>query len=268
MLIEALQSVFAQTLPPDEIIIVDCGSNDGTREAVSGYSQRGVIFLETKTSGASAQRNAGISRAKSDFIAFLDDDDIWHPQKLKIQMNFLETHPEIAMVSSANIRMKNNITIKKPNWIFGDLYMKLFMESFIHTSTVVIKKDVFGDVGDFNENYKRAEDYDMWLRISRNFPLAHLKSPLAWIRKCETRLSNDKIDLRNTAMKVLKEHYDPDKIPESKYKKRISDLEISLGRRYVKAGNKEEGKRIFLSAIKRYPYRMRPYRYLLSTIMK
>jgi len=266
-LIEAIKSVFAQTRTPDEVIVIDCGSKDGTKNVVYTYNDR-IIFLESKFPGASAQRNAGISQAKCDFIAFLDDDDIWHPQKLKIQMNFLETHPGIAMVSSANVRIEDNITIKKPNWIIGDLYTKLFMESFIHTSTVIIKKDVFDKIGRFNEHYMRAEDYDLWLRISRIFLLAHIKSPLAWIRKCETRLSNDKIDLRNTAMKVLKEQYDPGKIPESKYKKRISDIEISLGRRYVKAGNKEEGKKQFLSAIKRYPYRLRPYRYLLSTIIK
>ena len=267
MLIEAIKSIFTQTLLPDEVIIVDCGSKDGTRDAVLGYSQK-IIFLETKTPGASSQRNTGISQAKSDFIAFLDDDDIWHPEKLKIQMKFLETHPEIAMASSENVRIKHKIKIKKSDWIFGDLYMKLFMKSFIHTSTVVIKKDVFDKVGGFNENYKRAEDYDMWLRISRSFPLAHTKTPLTWIRKSKNRLSNDKFDLRNSAIKVIKENYDPEKIPKRKLNKRISDIEISLGRRYVKAGNKEEGNKHFLSSIKRYPYRIRPYRYLLSTIIK
>lgn len=264
---EAINSVFAQTLLPDEVIIVDCGSKDGTKDAVLKSSQK-ITFIETKISGASAQRNTGISHAKGDFIAFLDDDDIWHPQKLKIQMDFFETHPEIAMTSSEIVRIEDNIIIKKPSWVFGDLYLKLFMESFIHTSTVIIKRDVFDKVGHFNEHYLRAEDYDLWLRISRIFSLAHTTSPLAWIRKCETRLSNDKIDLRNTAMKVLKEQYDPHKISERKYEKRISNIEISLGRRYVMAGNREEGKKQFLSAIKRYPFSIRPYRYLLSTIIK
>lgn len=193
---------------------------------------------------------------------------MWHPEKLKIQMEFLKTHPEISMVSSENVRIKHDIKIKEPNWLFGDLYAKLFMKSFIHTSTAIIKKSVFDEIGGFNENYIRAEDYDMWLRISRSFSLAHIKSPLAWIRKCKTRLSNDKIDLRNTAKEVLQKQYDPDKISKSKYNKRISGLEISLGRRYVMAGNKEEGKKQFLSAIKRYPYSTRPYRYLLSAIIR
>jgi glycosyltransferase involved in cell wall biosynthesis len=266
-LIEAIESVFAQTLIPDEVIVVDCGSKDGTGKAIYAYNGR-IIFLESKVPGASAQRNIGISHAKGDYMAFLDDDDIWHPEKLKIQMGFLKTHSEIAMASSENVRIKQKIKIKKSEWVFGDLYMKLFMKSFIHTSTVVIKKDVFDEVGGFNENYKRAEDYDMWLRISRSFPLAHIQTPLTWIRKSKNRLSNNKIDLRNSAIKVINKNYDQKKIPKRKLNKRISDIEISLGRRYVKAGNKEEGKKQFLSAIKRYPYSIRPYRYLLSTIIK
>ncbi|MBW1820529.1 MAG: hypothetical protein JRI92_02010 [Deltaproteobacteria bacterium] len=142
------------------------------------------------------------------------------------------------------------------------------MKSFISTPTVIIRKDVFGRVDGFNENYKSAEDYDLWLRISRSFPLAHTKTPLTWIRKSKNRLSNDKIGLRNSAIKVIKENYDPEEIPKRKLNKRISGIEISLGRRYVKAGKKEIGKKQFLSAIKRYPYSIRPYRYLLSAIIK
>lgn len=267
MLLEAIKSVFTQTLPPDEVIIVDCGSTDGTKEVVQKYHQS-ISFIETKISGASAQRNIAIFKANGNYIAFLDDDDIWHPEKLKIQMGFLETHPEVSMASSGSIRMGYDIKIDRPKWICGDLYKKLFMKSFISTPTVVVRKDVFDRIGGFNENYKRAEDYDLWLRISRRFPLAHTKTALAWVRKSTTRLSNDKIDLRNTAMKVLKKQYDPEKISKMKYKKRISGIEISLGRRYVLAGNKEKGKKHFLSAIKRYPYSIRPYRYLISAIIK
>ena len=266
-MIEAIESVFAQTLIPDEVIVVDCRSNDGTKKAVYNYNDS-IIFLETKVPGASAQRNIGISHAKGDYIAFLDDDDIWHPEKLKIQMSFLEQHPEISMVSSGNIRIGYNINTHRPNWIMGDLYNKLFMKSFISTPTVVVKKDVFDKIGAFNENYKRAEDYDLWLRISRCFHLAHTKMPLTWIRKSKNRLSDNKIDLRKSAIKVIQENYDPKKISQRKLNRRISGIEISLGRRYIKSGNKQEGKKQFLSAIKRYPYRIRPYRYLLSTIIK
>jgi glycosyltransferase involved in cell wall biosynthesis len=267
MLIEAIKSVFAQTRLPNEVIVVDCGSKDGTKKAVYDYND-GIILLESNVPGASAQRNIGISHAKGDYIAFLDDDDVWHPDKLKIQMEFLEDHPEIAMASSENIHMGYTIRIHRLKWIHGDLYIKLFMESFIHTSTVVIRKDVLNKIGGFNEDYKRAEDYDLWLKISFSFPIAHAKTPLTWIRKSETCLSSDKIDLRKTAIKVLRENYDPKKIPKRKFGKRISDLEIYLGRNYVKDGNKEEGKRQFISAIKRYPFRTRPYRYLLGTLLK
>jgi glycosyltransferase involved in cell wall biosynthesis len=267
MLMDALKSIFAQTRLPDEVVVVDCGSKDGTGKAVYEYNDR-IILLESKVRGASAQRNIGISHAKGNYIAFLDDDDVWHPDKLKLQMEFLEEHPEIALTSSGNIQLGSRIRIDRLNWIHNDLFMKLFMDSFIHTSTVVIMKNVLNTIGGFNENYKRAEDYDLWLRISRSFPIAYTRTPLTWIRESETCLSNDKIDLRKTAISVLKENYDPNKIPKRKFRKRISDLEIYLGRNYVKNGNKKEGKKQFVSAIKRYPFRTRPYRYLLGTLLK
>ncbi|MCP4370178.1 MAG: glycosyltransferase [Deltaproteobacteria bacterium] len=266
-LTEAVNSVFAQTLLPDEIIIVDCGSQDGTKKAFYDYNEP-IKFFETKIPGASAQRNFGISNAKGSYIAFLDDDDIWHPEKLNIQIGFLEQHPEISMISSGNIRIGYDIKIDRPKWILGDLYKKLFMKSFISTPTVLVKREVFDRVGCFNENYKRAEDYDLWLRISRCFHLAHTKTPLTWIRKSKNRLSDNKIDLRNSAIKVIQENYDPEKISQRKLNRRISGIEISLGRRYIKSGNKQEGKKQFLSAIKRYPYSVRSYRYLISTMLK
>jgi len=128
MLLEAIKSVFTQTLLPDEVIIVDCGSKDGTKEAVYEYNKP-IRFLETKIPGASAQRNIGIFKAKGNFIAFLDDDDIWHPEKLKIQVQFLKTNPEIAMTSSGNVRMGCEIKIDRPKWICGDLYKKLFFHT-------------------------------------------------------------------------------------------------------------------------------------------
>jgi glycosyltransferase involved in cell wall biosynthesis len=266
-LFEAINSVFDQTLLPDEVIVIDCGSKDGTKEAIYKY-HKPIRFLETKFSGASAQRNIGISEAKGSYIAFLDDDDIWHPEKLKIQMEFLKQHPEISMASTGNIRFGSDIKTQRHSWIKGDLYKKLFMKSFISTPTVVVKRDVFDKIGVFNENYKRAEDYDLWLRVSRCFHLAHTKIPLTWVRKSKNRLSNNKIDLRKSAIKVIQENYDPEKISTKELNKRISGIEISLGRRYIKSGKRQEGKKQFLSAIKRYPYSIRSYRYLISTIFK
>jgi len=133
MLLEAIESVFAQTLLPDEVIIVDCGSKNGTKDAVLGYSQK-VIFLETKIPGASSQRNTGISKAKNDFIPFLDDDDIWHPEKLKIQMQFLKTNPENAMASSGNVRIRCEIKFDRPKWICGDLYKTFYEKFYFHTN--------------------------------------------------------------------------------------------------------------------------------------
>ena len=267
MVQDAIDSVFSQTYRPLELIVVDSGSNDGTKEAVLGLD-KGVIYLESKTKGPSSARNMGISSATGDYIAFLDDDDLWHPEKIEIQIEFLKRHPDVAMVSSDTVSQDEDITPKNEPWIFGDLYPRLFMESFVSTPTVVVRRDVVEEVGGFNEKYIRAEDYDLWLKIAKVFPIAHLKAPLVLVRKSPNRLSGDKIDLRITAKKILEGHYDPERISERKFKKRMSDLNIYLGREYMKAGEREKGVECFRSAIKLTPLRLRALRYRLRALFR
>jgi len=120
----------------------------------------------------------------------------------------------------------------------------------------------------FNESYLRVEDYDLWLRIAAALPTAHFHHPLAWIRKSPTRMSDDKIDLRKTAKKVLMEHYDPDRIPRRHFSRRMSDLEIYCGREYLKLANRDMAERCFRAAVNWTPLRPRPYRYLLTGIFR
>jgi len=94
---EAIQSVLAQTCPPEEIIVVDDGSTDHTREKVRSFGER-ICYLFQENRGASSARNAGVDRSRGRFLAFLDSDDVWVPQKLEWQMDHLIRHPETAMV--------------------------------------------------------------------------------------------------------------------------------------------------------------------------
>ena len=142
------------------------------------------------------------------------------------------------------------------------------MKSYVSTPTVVVRRDVFDTVGVFNESYLRVEDYDLWLRIAAHYPTAHFHHPLAWIRKSPTRMSDDKIDLRRTAKKVLMEHYDPDRIPRRHLSRRMSDLEIYCGREYLKVGERDMAGRCFRAAVNWTPFRLRPYRYLVTGIFR
>ncbi len=265
---EAVESVLSQSCLPNEIIVVNSGKDKLTSNMFSDTNTVKIEVLDVESLGPSAARNRGIYRANGDYIAFLDDDDLWHSEKLKIQMEYLEQHPEIYMVSSRMISIGGDIKVKKGPWISGDLFCELYMKSLIPTPTVVAKKEVFDEVGVFNEKIMRAEDYDLWLRITRSFLTAHLKAPLGWVGRGAGRLSDDKIDLRNNSIRILKEYYDPERISRRKYKKRMSELEIYLGREYVKIGEMEKGKEHFVSAVRVNPLSRRPYRYLLRYLIR
>ncbi|MBN1882145.1 MAG: glycosyltransferase [Deltaproteobacteria bacterium] len=270
MLTEAIQSVLDQSLPADEILVVDINSTDETRSVLEAFKDV-VTPLSVEKNGPSPARNRGIAAARGEYVAFLDDDDLWHPEKLRIQMAFLEANREVAMASADTVRLGEDIREIRPDrsyWIQGDLFPRLFMKSYVSTPTVIVRRDVFEAVGVFNESYLRVEDYDLWLRIAAARPTAHFQHPLAWVRKSPSRMSDDKIDLRRTAKKVLMEHYDPDRIPRRRLSRRMSDLELYCGREYLKLGDRDMAGRCFRAAVDWTPFRPRPYRYLLTGMFR
>jgi glycosyltransferase involved in cell wall biosynthesis len=266
MLREAIESALAQTYTPMEIIVVDNGPRAEAAPVTAQFSDRGVILIRSLEIGPSASRNAGIARARGRYVAFLDDDDLWHQDKLSVQMEFLHRHTDIAMASCRVVSYGDKITARRKPWVFGDLYAELFMESFIATPSVIVRRDVFDSVGLFDVRYHRAEDYDLWLRIADAFRVAHLKAPLVWIRRSPIRLSDDKIDLRKSAMTVLRERYNPDKVGPRQFDRRMSDLLVYMGRELGKKGDRAGARRNFLEAIKLTPFRPRPIRYFICSV--
>ncbi len=265
MLREAIESVLAQTRRPLEVIVVDNGPRAQGAAVVEEFGRR-VILIRSSDPGPSASRNAGIKRARGGYIAFLDDDDLWHPEKLSVQMEYLERHADCAMASCELTPHGGEIRVRKTPWIAGDLYARLFMESFAATPSVVVRRDVFNTVGLFDVRYLRAEDYDLWLRIADAFPISHLKAPLVWVRKSPLSLSSDKIDLRMSAMAVLRERYNPDKVGQRRFNRRMSDLLVFLGREEARLGDTQAARRHFVEAARLTPFRPRPIRYLVGTV--
>jgi len=270
MLAEAIKSVLDQTRPADEILVVDINSTDDTESVLETFRDV-VTVLSVDRDGPSPARNRGIAASRGDYVAFLDDDDLWHPEKLKVQMEFLEANGTVAMVSADTVPLGEKIADMRRGrsyWTQGDLFPRLFMKSYVSTPTVIVRRDVFDEVGVFNESYLRVEDYDLWLRIAAARPTAHFRHPLAWIRKSPNRMSDDKIDLRRTAKKVLMEHYDPDRISRRSLSRRMSDLEVYCGREYLKLGDADMAGRCFRAAVNWAPFRPRAYRYLLTGILR
>lgn len=170
---EAIDSILAQTIPPLEIIVVDDGSTDGTRELLLSYGNRIAPFFQ-ENRGVSAARNLGIVQAKGRFIAFLDSDDLWEKGKLACQLDFFRKNPEARICQTGEIwirRGKRVNPMKKHAKLSGMIFEPSLRLCLVSPSAVMIRRDLLDEVGLFDETLPACEDYDLWLRIACRYPI-------------------------------------------------------------------------------------------------
>jgi len=256
---EAMESVLTQTYPSYEIIVVDDGSIDRTKETIDGLRVKGEVckidikYIYQENKGPAAARNKGIKEAKGDYIAFLDSDDLWLPEKLERQMALLR-QSNYAMVYSDMSHEVDGEEIyrsylKEKKYKFygnGDVYKQLLRENFIFTPTVIVKKAVIKSVGYFDERYKICEDYKMWLKIAKDYKIGFLDEPLVIRRRNKSNITQDKFLFIASGINLFRELLDNNhdqktkKIINNELYRRIFDLgyyhwdkgNISLAREY------------------------------------
>ena len=176
----AIQSVLIQSYTPYEIIIIDDGSNDGTKEWLKDNFPN-VKYIYQMNSGVSSARNKGIKFARGDWIALLDSDDEWLPSKLKDQAYEIELNPAAKFLHTNEIWIRNGVRVnqmKKHKKYGGYIFEKCLDMCRISPSSVLIKKDIFDEIGMFDETLKVCEDYDLWLRFASKYPVHFLDQPL------------------------------------------------------------------------------------------
>ena len=181
-LARAIQSVINQSLSPFEILIVDDGSNDGTEEWVKDNFQN-IKYIYQNNHGVSSARNIGIENAYGDWVAFLDSDDEWLPNKLYEQVKAIDSNPEIKFFHTNEIWIRNGIRVnqmKKHKKYGGYIFEKCLDICRISPSSALIQKEVFDNIGIFDESLRVCEDYDLWLRITSKYPVVFLDVPLIY----------------------------------------------------------------------------------------
>lgn len=178
---EAVASVMAQTWKDFQVLIVDDGSSSDAIDELQNknWRDRRVKLIRQEHRGVSSARNRGISEAQGTFIAFLDDDDLWRPEKLERQMEFFRAHPEAVIVQTDEIWMTQKQDGRlcrvfpkryhqKPN---GHILPASLYRCLVSPSAVCLRKSVFDQIGVFDENLPACEDYDLWLRLGRVHPV-------------------------------------------------------------------------------------------------
>lgn len=244
---EAIDSVLDQTFRNFELIVVDDGSTDKTSELLLSYDKK-IKVIKKANKGPSSARNRGIKAAKGEWIAFLDSDDAWKPDKLEKQMQFIKDNPDIKICQTEEIWVRNGKRVnprKKHEMHSGWIYEQCLRLCIVSPSSVIIHKDVFEKVGLFDETLLACEDYDLWLRVAPYFPICLVREKLIVKQGGHADQQSRKISsLDCLRIKAILKSLESDNLNESQYEAAVLELNKKCsvyGNGCIKRGKKEEG---------------------------
>ena len=253
----AIKSVLNQTYQDFEIIVVDDGSTDNTGEIIRGFKDKRVKYIKKykENKGSSVARNIGIKVARGKYIALLDSDDEWLPEKLDKQIKVLQSEsPEVGVVYSNLLYIDENgknmskfRNPKKEGYIYEDLLGKNYVGT---NSTLLIRKECFNRVGLFDDLLNTQQDWDMWIRIAKYYRFVLIKVPLVKYRLHSNQIS------RNLELKIITANRILVKYANELEKRRgvHSKHYFYIGLRFCRIGKTKEGRRYLLKAISLYPF--------------
>ena len=281
---ETIDSVLAQTYPAYEVIVVDDGSSDRTRELVTERFGTRVRLVVQENQGPSAARNAGAAAARGDYLAVIDADDIWLPKKLSGQVEILKQNPDIGFLCGNMVEFDDTSRDEQDHFskrgltqeYFGhavyvkDAFRKLFFKNFISTSTVLMRTSVFRDSGGFDPSFRFSEDYLLWLRISRITCLGYQPDVWTLKRKHSFNLTNDigvNVKIRPRVLdQIMKEHSDYIALKNINVSQRYAYAYFQLGRWRLYMDRNPRVSQNFLRSL-RYRLSFRTALYFVLTTM-
>ncbi|MCA9467859.1 MAG: glycosyltransferase [Nitrospira sp.] len=263
----AVESVLSQSYPPHEIIVIDDGSTDNTREVLKIFEGK-VRCLYQENRGPSAARNAGIRVAEGDLISFLDADDLWTSNKLDSQYAYMMAHPEIAMVFSDHeefnekgmsldsylgTKLKSFAVFPIETGPIENAFEKLVVENFISTPTVMVRKACLEKTGLFDEEIWSVEDRDLWLRISATFPIACIPKKFCKRRFHQGNISRQQELTLQGRVRVLEKNRKLFRylVPDAAWQSQLAGHYLDLGFLLLQKGRKWEA---FQAGIKTLSY--------------
>jgi glycosyltransferase involved in cell wall biosynthesis len=285
---ETINSVLNQTFSDFELIVIDDGSTDRTRQIVSSYGAS-IRLITQANAGVCKARNRGIREAAGRYLCLMDHDDYWFPDKLSLQMDIMERHPEAGLVYSsfswwfpdangAFPRVEAYIENPCPEGIDEDfsgwIYHLLLLDCWVLTSSALIRAEVFGRCGMFDESLPYSEDWDLWLRIAREYQFIKLKKSLTLYRQhaYQGNLIARDIDYRTDLLTRAVEKWglcSPDGrcITKQEFRQTISRYHRDFGIRHLLSGNLRIANRSFIKSWLTSPVSLKSLAYIPAGLL-
>ena len=258
----AITSVLNQTFQDFEIIVIDDASNDHTREVIANFNNARIKVIHNQISkGAAGARNIGIVNTNCEYIAFLDDDDEWLPEKLQIQTCLLDNSPpEVGgVLTGYTIEKMSERIVSTVNYAMIDLPKG----NPIATSSVLLRRECFEKCGLFDESMLACSDYDMWIRMSKKFSFKIIENTLVKCYINENGISLNYEKKSRSLEILLKKHEDFFKRDYKGYSKQY----LELGVIYCYNGELQNGRKAFGKSIRENPFEIRNYfNFILSLL--
>lgn len=269
----SIDSALSQTYQNFELLIINDGSTDNTADIVRPYlTDPRIIYLERANGGVAAARNTGLEHAQGKYIAFLDQDDLWLPTKLALQVAALEQDEAAAFVYSNQDYIDddgNKVDFPWVTGIAGHCFAALLQRNFISVLTVLIRKAVIDDVGRFNEQLAGTDDYELWLRVTLKYPIKYLDLPLALYRFHGSNFSKNKFKMTVLFLKALNtlfaEHPEAYRLVSTReLNARLFELHSQIGDWYSWYNQDyQQGRHYYGLALKNKPWALKTYRRFL-----
>ena len=276
---QALDSVFAQTFRDYEVICVDDGSTDASIAVIGEYSKR-VTLVRQANAGPSAARNAGVERATGRYVAFLDADDLWYPEKLRRQLAVIEWDHNVVLAHCNYDRsdiegkiVKYGAALKERASSLSSPLGRLIGEGHVPPSAMLVRREVFESVGMFDSELLYFEDFDLCARLKREGSFAFLEEPGMCIRLhtgSHTRSYGNSIKILRSQERFLlrmRELYGSDPEKQAIIKILLADCYSNFGMNQVMVGHRGEGRLMFCRSLRYNPFKFRTYSRLLRAFL-
>ena len=249
LLPKAIDSLLAQTYRHFEIIIVDDGSTDNTRASLKKYHNDRIRYVYQENRGPAVARNRGIEEAQYSFLAFLDSDDWFAPEKLAIQLTRMQEEPHYLISHTDEIWYRRGKLLnqkKRHHKPGGYIFARCLELCTVSMSTVMVRRELFDSIGLFDETLPCCEDYDFWLRVSIEQPFLKIDEPLTLKDggrpdeiSVQYRVGMDKYRIASICNLLENESLSPEQIALAK--KELAHKSRVYGNGCIKHGRPEEG---------------------------